>query len=85
MATMNISLPDALKNWVETRVAEGRFSNASDFVRDLIRKDQERAEKISAMETEIEVGYASGMHESTVDEFFNSALAVAQSKQKKSA
>ena len=42
MATMNISLPDQMKEWVEAQSGSGRYSNASDYVRDLIRRDQER-------------------------------------------
>lgn len=42
MATMNISLPDQMKEWVEAQASTGRYSNASDYVRDLIRRDQER-------------------------------------------
>ena len=38
---MNISLPDELKTLVDSRVTEGRFSNVSDYVRELIRKDLE--------------------------------------------
>ena len=41
-ATMHVSLPEALKNYVRKRVREGNFSNPSDFVRALIRFDQER-------------------------------------------
>lgn len=43
MATMNISLPDAMKQWVEAQVQTGRYANSSDVVRDLVRKEQERA------------------------------------------
>ncbi len=39
MATMNISLPDQMKRWVEECVQSGRYANASDYVRDLIRQD----------------------------------------------
>lgn len=42
MATMNISLPDPMKQRVEAQAETGRYSNASDYVRDL-RRDQERA------------------------------------------
>ncbi|MCZ4429780.1 type II toxin-antitoxin system ParD family antitoxin [Agrobacterium sp. SOY23] len=42
MATMNISLPGPMKEWVEAQSKTGRYSNASDYVRDLIRRDQER-------------------------------------------
>lgn len=46
MATMNVSLPDPLKAWVEDRVKSGRYANASDYVRDLIRRDQEKREAL---------------------------------------
>ena len=46
MATMNVSLPDLLKDWVEDRVKSGRYANASDYVRDLIRRDQEKREAL---------------------------------------
>jgi len=42
VATMNISLPDQMKEWVERRAASGRYSNSSDVLRDLIREAQER-------------------------------------------
>jgi antitoxin ParD1/3/4 len=46
MATMNVSLPDPLKEWVEDRVKTGRYANASDYVRDLIRRDQEKRDAL---------------------------------------
>ena len=60
MATMNVSLPDPMKDWVESRTHDGRFSNASDYVRHLIRKDQERQAAIEALQSEITAGLASG-------------------------
>lgn len=61
MATMNVSLPDAMKDWVEGRARTGRYSNASDYVRDLIRRDQEGAEKIAAMQRLVDEAEASGV------------------------
>jgi antitoxin ParD1/3/4 len=44
--TMSISLPEALKDYIKKRVAEGDFSNASDYVRHLLRDERKaRAEK----------------------------------------
>jgi antitoxin ParD1/3/4 len=54
--TLNISLPEALKEHVQKRVAEGAFSNASDFVRALIRLDKEQQEKLAALRGAIAVG-----------------------------
>jgi antitoxin ParD1/3/4 len=60
MATMNVSLPDPMKDWVESRTGDGRFSNASDYVRHLIRKDQERQAALAAIQAEITLGIESG-------------------------
>jgi antitoxin ParD1/3/4 len=60
MATMNISLPDQMKEWVEAQAKDGRYSNSSDYVRDLIRRDVVRAEKIAHMQKLIDEGLASG-------------------------
>jgi antitoxin ParD1/3/4 len=60
MATMNISLPDRMKEWVEAQTQDGRYSNASDYVRDLIRRDQARNAKIAALQRHIDEGLASG-------------------------
>ena len=42
MSTMNISLPDALKEFVEGQVAERGYGTSSEYVRELIRKDRDR-------------------------------------------
>jgi antitoxin ParD1/3/4 len=75
MATMNISLPDKMKQWVEQQVATGRFANASDYVRDLVRRDEERAQKIAAFQREIDKGIASGISDRSIDEIFADARA----------
>ncbi len=42
MSTMNISLPDDMKAFVDSQVAERGYGTSSEFLRDLIRKEQER-------------------------------------------
>jgi len=42
MGTMNVSLPDALKSFVDEQVASRGYSTSSEYVRELIRKDQDR-------------------------------------------
>jgi len=68
MATMNVSLPDQMKAWVETQADSGRYGNASDYVRDLIRRDQERQEKIAEFQRLVDEGIASGISTRTMDE-----------------
>ena len=74
MATMNISLPDQMKSWVEAQSDDGRYSNASDYVRDLIRRDQVRMEKIANMQRLVEEGFASGISDDTMDDIWKRAL-----------
>ncbi|MCB1939566.1 MAG: type II toxin-antitoxin system ParD family antitoxin [Rhodocyclaceae bacterium] len=42
MSTMNISLPDSLKAFVDEQVSERGYGTSSEYVRELIRKDQDR-------------------------------------------
>ena len=60
MATMNVSIPDPMKEWVETQASGGRYANASDYVRALIRRDQERRAAVAALQAVIGEGLASG-------------------------
>lgn len=42
MQSMNISLPDPLKQFVDGQIAQGRYSSVSEYVRELIRADEKR-------------------------------------------
>ena len=75
MATMNVSLPDPMKKWVEARTESGTYSNASDYVRDLIRRDQERTAKIAAFQALVDEGRASAIGTRSMDEIWQEALA----------
>lgn len=44
MTTMTISLPDQMKRWIDARVEAGDYASASDYMRDLVRRDRERRE-----------------------------------------
>ena len=64
MAQLNVSIPPALKTWIDHRVAEGRYSSASDYVRDLVRRDQEaEADDIAWVKARLAEGMASGVIE----------------------
>jgi len=68
MATMNVSLPDPMKIWVEQQTTEGRYANASDYVRDLIRRDQARSDAIARMQSLVDEGLKSGDGNRSMDE-----------------
>ncbi|MBZ9794000.1 type II toxin-antitoxin system ParD family antitoxin [Rhizobium sp. 3T7] len=78
MATMNLSLPDPMKDWVQAQAKIGRYSNASDYVRELIRRDQARTNKIAEMQRFVDDGIKSGVGGRSKDELFSAAVARAE-------
>lgn len=75
MATMNVSLPDPMKAWVEAQSRDGRYSNASDYVRDLIRRDQDRTAKIAHWQKLVTEALESGFDDRTMEDLQQEALA----------
>ena len=57
---MNVSLPDQVKAFVEAQSEDGKFSNASDYVRHLIRQDQERQQAIGELQAPLDEAEANG-------------------------
>jgi antitoxin ParD1/3/4 len=49
LATMNVSLPDEMKEWVEERASTGRFANVSDYIRDVLRREQAAVDRFQAV------------------------------------
>lgn len=72
MATMNVSLPDPMRDWIEARIRSGEYSSASDYVRDLVRHDRELHDRL--VEALIE-GEKSGISKRTVAEIVADAKA----------
>jgi antitoxin ParD1/3/4 len=60
MGTMNISLPDPMKSWVEDQARTGRYANSSDYIRDLIRRDRARQDAVAELQAAVDAGLASG-------------------------
>lgn len=63
MASMNISVPDSMRAWVQRRIESGDYASVSDYVRDLIRRDQNmqaRQLSVDDIRRTIEEGRASG-------------------------
>jgi antitoxin ParD1/3/4 len=73
MATMNVSLPDEMKAWVEAEVRTGRYGNSSDVVRDLIRREQDKREKIAHWQRLVDEARASGISDRTPEQIIAAA------------
>lgn len=73
MATMNVSLPDPMKEWVDAQTKTGRYSNASDYVRALIWRDQERADALEQLHGLVTDGLDSGVSERSKEDILRAA------------
>ncbi len=82
MATMTVSLPDPMKEWIEDQVVEGEYASSSDYVRDLIRRDRERRnhERLEGLRRIVDEGLASGISTRTTDEIFAEAVRIAKAR-----
>ena len=74
MATVRktITLTDQQDEWIKSQIANGDYTNDSEYFRDLIRRDQD---KFRALKVAIEEGLSSGVSNQTVDEIWAAAEA----------
>lgn len=56
---MSFALPEAMRQYIDARVASGHYGNTSEYIRDLVRKDQE-AQAVQRLRSLVEEGLASG-------------------------
>jgi antitoxin ParD1/3/4 len=75
MSTMNISLPESLRAFVDEQVTQGRYGSTSEYVRELIRRDLDRARLRDLL-----LEGAASQHEVEADEAFYEALRERASK-----
>lgn len=68
MAQMNISIPEKLKAWVESRVSDGSYASSSDYLRDLVRQDQREWAVRQQLQAAIDHGRASGRSERSLQD-----------------
>lgn len=72
MATLNISIPAAMRKWIDEQIASGEYANASDYMRDLIRHDQRRNEVLKLALIE---GERSGISKKKIEDIMSAAKA----------
>ena len=70
MSNMSVSLPEQMKAWIEARIKAGKYHNASEYVRDLIRRDQGDHEKLEVLRAAIDKGRKSGVSDKSIDDIW---------------
>ncbi|MBN4050040.1 type II toxin-antitoxin system ParD family antitoxin [Nitrospira defluvii] len=49
MATLNISIPENMREWITSQIKTGKYTSASDYLRDLVRSDQREQEDLDTL------------------------------------
>ncbi|MGY5808175.1 ribbon-helix-helix domain-containing protein [Rhizobium sp. LEGMi198b] len=83
MATMTVSLPDQMKDWIEAQIRKGEYASTSDYVRDLVRKDRARRGEeytIGELREIFADAKASGISTQTIEEIRAEALQIARAR-----
>ena len=75
MMRKTITIPEAMEDWIKAQIESGRYGNDSEYVRDLIRRDQDRQAGVKALQAAIEEGLASGVSERSLDDILADARA----------
>ena len=61
-----VTLTDQQERWIRVRLAAGDFTSGSEYIRELIRRDQDENIKLQALKTAIQEGLDSGVSDKTV-------------------
>ncbi|UXN58801.1 type II toxin-antitoxin system ParD family antitoxin [Phyllobacterium zundukense] len=83
MATMTVSLPDQMKDWIETQIRKGEYASTSDYVRDLVRRDRSRRGKeftLDELRQLVADAKASGVGTRSMDDIFAQAEQIASAR-----
>jgi antitoxin ParD1/3/4 len=78
---MNISVPDPMRDWVQARIESGQYASVSDYVRDLIRRDQQQIDDRKALIDALVEGEQSGVSPRRVPEIWAALKAELPGKQ----
>jgi len=68
-----ITLTDKQDQWIKAQIAAGEFTNDSEYIRDLVRRDQEQNAQYMALKQAIQEGLDSGVSNKTVGEIWEEA------------
>lgn len=70
-----ITLTDKQDQWIKSRIAAGEYTNDSEYIRDLVRRDQEQNTKFRALKAAIQEGLDSGISDKKLRDVWEEAEA----------
>ena len=80
MTDLNFSIPPAMLDWLNRQVSGGTYVDVGDYLRDLVRREQEDAEKLEWMRDQIAVGLASGIIDKEPEDVIEEIIAARRAR-----
>ncbi|PSJ65793.1 ribbon-helix-helix domain-containing protein [Kumtagia ephedrae] len=78
MTTVSVALPGKMKEYVDAQVEGGDFVDAGDYLRDLVRREQER--RLEELRRVVAEARAGGVSSRTTDQIFAEAVEIAKAR-----
>jgi antitoxin ParD1/3/4 len=77
MATVRktITLSESQDAWIKSQIARGAFTNDSEYIRDLVKRDQSQQDRLATLRQAIAEGLDSGASDKSLDDIWNAAEA----------
>jgi len=75
MPSMSVSLSDKMRGFIRSRVEGGDYHNESEYIRDLVRRDQERLKDEDALIAELDAAMANGISNQTIPDIMREVKA----------
>jgi antitoxin ParD1/3/4 len=75
MATVRktITLSDTQDAWIKAQISRGAFTNDSEYIRDLLRRDQSQQDQLAKLKISIAEGLESGLSDQSLDDIWGAA------------
>lgn len=80
MTDLSFSIPESMLQWLERRARAGDYVDVGDLLRDLVRKEQERSQRIEWLREQIEEGRSSGIVEGEPEDLIEEIIAARRSR-----
>ena len=80
MTDLSFAIPQSMLDWLQRRVAEGEYVDIGDYLRDLVRREQEEAKELAWLREQIAEGLASGIIDKEPEDVIEEIIAARRAR-----
>jgi antitoxin ParD1/3/4 len=80
MTDLSFSIPESMLHWLQQRAAAGEYTDVGDLLRALVRREQERTQRIEWLREQIEEGHSSGIVDGEPEDLIEQIIAARKAR-----